>query len=860
MRLLALLMMLPSPAWVAGAATKTQARLILSADAARAGETVMAGVLLKMPKGWHTYWRNAGDSGAPTEISWQLPEGIKAGEIQWPVPEKLTVADLTTYVYHEEVLLMVPLTFADNAPIGPKALKAQVSWLECERLCLPGKAEITAALEVGPNSRPSADAPLFAAWKKRLPQRNDGTTASAWWEKEADGESRPLILEVSGKEADDFFPYANKSFEVQAPTDKLPPDNGRIRFRKLVKKFEGEWPAQLQGIVVGKPGLDIFAAEVNTLITVGSQASGIASSGTRQPGDAEESSTYRPLQRSLPLMLWFAFLGGLILNIMPCVLPVIALKVLGFVKQSKESPARVREHGLLYGLGVLVSFLVLAGIVIAVQHAGRAASWGMQFQNPQFLVAMTVLVTLVALNLFGLFEVTLSGRAMGAAAELASKEGKAGAFFNGVLATALATPCTAPYLGFALGFAFAQSGPVVVLMFLMIGLGLAAPYVLLSFVPGLARFLPRPGAWMEKFKIAMGFPMLATAIWLFTLTTAHFGKSAPFWLGFFLVLLALSVWIWGEFVQRGVKRRALATGLSLGFAALAYFGVLESQLHWRSPVVEKNPGNALAHEPGGIDWKPWSPEAVAKARAEGRPVFVDFTADWCVTCQANKRTSIEISSVRAKLKELNAVALIGDYTLEDDAITAELKRFGRAGVPLVLVYPADPKAEPNVLPEVLTPKIVLDAIEKAAPKGASGKTRSAVLSDGETANTAIDWRPWSNEAVANARAAGKPLLVDFTANWCPNCKVIENLVLESAPVRAKLREIDAVTLRADWSKRDESIARELERFNQYALPFIVVYPKNRARAPLTFEVLTADVAVKALNSAAGLQNLVPDNR
>jgi len=396
---------------------------------------------------------------------------------------------------------------------------------------------------------------------------------------------------------------------------------------------------------------------------------------------------------------------------MPCVLPVIALKVLGFVQQSRESPATVRKHGLVYAVGVLASFLVLAGIVVGVQQAGKLASWGMQFGNPKFVVAMTVLVTLVALNLFGVFEVILGGSAMGAASQLASKEGTAGAFFNGVLATALATPCTAPFLGAALGFAFSQPPMIVVLMFLTVGLGLALPYVLLSWNPAWMKFLPKPGAWMEKFKIAMGFPMLATAAWIgFDVGSAHFGKRV-FWLGIFLVVLALAAWVWGEFVQRGRKRVGLARGIALVLLLAGYFGILERQLHWRSMASAGT--TTIDHQPGGIAWKRWSPEAVAEARAAGRPVFVDFTADWCVTCQANKKTSIEIPSVEAKLKELNAVALLGDNTLAPDNIVLELKKFGRAGVPLVLVYPRDASKPAIVLPELLTPGIVLDALEKA---------------------------------------------------------------------------------------------------------------------------------------------------
>jgi thiol:disulfide interchange protein DsbD len=412
-------------------------------------------------------------------------------------------------------------------------------------------------------------------------------------------------------------------------------------------------------------------------------------------------------------MLLYAFIGGLILNIMPCVLPVIALKILGFVGESRSDPRHVRKLGLVYALGVLVSFATLAAVVIGVKTAGHRAGWGMQFGSPVFVVCLTTLVMLVALNLFGVFEVTLGGRALDAAGGLASKHGAAGAFFNGVLATALATPCTAPILSIALGFAFAQKAPVILLMFLAVGVGLAAPYVVLSWNPAWLKFLPKPGAWMEKFKIAMGFPMLATAVWLFNLAAGSYGKSV-LWLGVFLVMVAFAAWIFGEFVQRGRTRKGVALAILLILLIGSYAFALENQLNWRAPITAPDTTSPLKESPDGIAWQRWSPEAVAKARSEGRPAIVDFTADWCLTCQVNKKTSIETSSVRAKLKSMNAVALLGDYTHFPENISAELNRFGRAGVPLVLIYPKNPATPPIVLPEILTPGIVLDALDRAA--------------------------------------------------------------------------------------------------------------------------------------------------
>jgi thiol:disulfide interchange protein len=437
---------------------------------------------------------------------------------------------------------------------------------------------------------------------------------------------------------------------------------------------------------------------------------------TLQLGDTDSgNSTSAFIGESKSIWGWlaYAFLGGLILNIMPCVLPVIALKILGFVNQSREAPQRVRTLGLLYTLGVIASFLILAGIVIGVKAAGQKAGWGMQFSNPQFIVILTVIVTLVALNLFGVFDVTLSGRAVTAASDAASRHGSGGAFMNGVLATVLATPCTAPFLGAALGFAFAQPSHIIVLFFVTIGLGLALPYLILSWNPKWLKFLPRPGAWMERFKVAMGFPMLATAIWLFSLTS-DFYRDRVLWLGLFLIVVACAAWIFGEFVQRGSKGRGVAIALVLLLLAGGYAYAIEHRLRWRSPVEDTAGDDTIQESPDGIVWHRWSLPAVAKARAEGRPVFVDFTAKWCLTCQLNKNSSIEIASVRKKLKEINAVALLADHTKKPPAISAELEKFGRAGVPMVLVYPKDATKPPIVLPEILTPGIVLTALDNAA--------------------------------------------------------------------------------------------------------------------------------------------------
>lgn len=684
-------------------AANTTARLILSHSAGKPGETIWAGILLQMNPKWHTYWENGGDSGAATKIDWTLPAGISAGEILWPTPERYDAGGLITYVYHNETLLLVPLSITAEAAQGEVELSALVSWLECEELCLPAKSKVSARLTIGDESTTSPNAGQIEQWRKALPQPKPSSFARTWWEGPPDGDKRPLLIEwplESGVSSPDFFPHTSTNAIVSASTDFVSTNAGTIRIRKQVEKLDREWPSEIAGLIVEKqPGAEGL---------VGHHIKLAVESGAPSPSAAAAIAVE---SKSLFTWLGLAFVGGLILNLMPCVLPVIALKIFGFVAQAHESPARVRKLGIIYGLGVLFSFVVLAGLVIGVQSAGRLASWGMQFGNPYFLVGMVILVTLVALNLFGLFEVTLAGSAMGTASNLASKEGASGAFFNGVLATALATPCSAPFLAGALGFAFAQPPAIIVSMFLAVGAGLAAPYVLLSFQPAWLKFLPKPGPWMERFKNAMGFPMLATAIWLLSLVSRHYGTGGVLWIGIFMVFLALAVWTWGTFVQRGTKRRGLAMVLSFLFLAGGYVFALEQQLNWRNPP-KQTAGN-LRTEPGGIAWQPWRREAVEKARAERRPVFVDFTADWCVTCQANKKTSIEIESVRKKLEEIGAVTLLGDYTLVPDDITQELKRFGRAAVPLVLVYPANPEKPPVELPALLTPGIVLDALNNA---------------------------------------------------------------------------------------------------------------------------------------------------
>lgn len=686
----------------------TKATLLLSDATAKAGSTVMAAVRLEMEPGWHTYWKNPGDSGKATKIRWDLPVGITAGEIQWLTPKKDNLEGIVTYVFEKETVLLVPLTIDPKVSSGTAKIKAKLNWLECEKSCIPASGTVEASLDIGAEAKPSAEAPQIVSWQELVPKPDPSVVLVARWDGPASAEERPVIFTLNKDSgAWDFFNDPLEGSELSGKTEMLPPQEGKLVFRKVAKKYEGDWPTHFSGLVL-IPGDEKSARVVNVAFADASAPAGPSSTATTSPAGAVKpgsSATDSAIALGGPkanptlfAVLGLAFIGGLILNIMPCVLPVIALKILGFVKQSKEDPKRIRQLGLVYALGVIVSFMAMAGFVIVIKQAGRAASWGMQFQNPNFLLFITILVTLVALNLFGIFEVNVSGKALDAAGGLASREGFFGAFFNGVLATILATPCTAPFLGAALGFAFASSTPIILLTFLFVALGLAAPYVVLCWFPAWLKKMPKPGAWMEKFKIAMGFPMLATAIWLFSLAANHFGKSGPLYLGLLLVMIGFAAWIFGEFVQRGSNRR----GLAIGFAsAIVIAGVLVFTSQTRPQASE-------------IAWNPWTAEAVVAARAKGKPVLVDFTADWCLTCQVNKKTSIEIAAVREKIKSLGVATFLADNTSDSPAIAAELQKYQRAGVPLVLVFPADPKAPAIVLPEVLTPNLMLEALDRAA--------------------------------------------------------------------------------------------------------------------------------------------------
>lgn len=678
-------------------ASESTANLLLNYKSITGNETVLGGIHIKLPSGWHTYWINPGESGAPIKINFLFPKGFEPGEILYPTPVKHTVGGITSYVMEDETVLIFSIKTSSKLPNREYELKANVEWLECKEICRPASATVQNKIIVGTVSSLSTDAELLSKWQKRIPATNITLEIKAKWQKLNEDNKFQLILDVNSPyPISDFFPYLDKSVDIETSTIIEKSGTNEFRIKKNASLLEGVLPAQIGGVFTFSTNLPDGrnACEIKNIL-VDSQTISVAVTKNKM---------------SFWVAVYLAFFGGIILNFMPCVLPVISLKVLSFINNSTQSAGKIRLSGIAFAIGVIASLLILAGFVVLIQATGKFAGWGIQFQNPIFLVLITTLVTIISLNLFGLFEVSISGKTIDKAATLASKQSLSGSFFHGALIVILATPCTAPFLGAALGYAFTQPPLKIFAIFFSIALGLSLPYMVICLIPSISKILPRPGQWMVRFKILMGFPMLATTIWLISILFAHYGRETV-WIETFLLILSLALWLFGEFYQRNAK---IFSGLIIPIILIVsgYLYALEYELDWRHPQQFKS----ISVHPSkyGINWQIWSPESVNNAIKEGKVVLVDFTADWCLTCKANYKTSLDIPSVSQKLKEIGAVAFIADYTLKDERILVELKKYNRAGVPLVLVYPKNKPSEPIVLPEVLTPSIVLDALNKAA--------------------------------------------------------------------------------------------------------------------------------------------------
>lgn len=675
--------------------------LVSSTTAVEAGKPFRVGVHLQLDPGWHTYWRFGGDSGMAPRVEWELPEGFTAGPIDWPLPKAhLDDGDLLTYIYEESVLLLVEITPPAQLSGTPVTLKAKLSWLTCKETCVPGSATVSLSLPTTGSGAPD-HAELFAQWTSRLPQPGDTPDAKLEWSLSA----KELSLEVSrlppGTKLE-FFPL-KPSDNIELGHPKVADVEGNPAHQRITLPFEATSPPPSLDAEPGWQGLLVLeTAEkgrkgwmIRSLGAPKAPAQAPASQiQSLNPGPAKP-----PRPPSLWSLLWGAFLGGLILNLMPCVLPVIALKIFGFVQQAGEAPQRVFRLGLAFVAGVFAFFLGLAALVIALKTAGMTLNWGFQFQNPYLLAGLIALVFGFALSMLGVFEITLGSGTATTLDQLSRREGYAGAFAQGMFTTLLGTSCTAPILGPVLGFAFAQPGPWVVLIFALIASGMSLPYFLLTWHPGWMRFLPKPGAWMERLKQLMGFILLGVAVWLLGILGHMRGVLGMISLTQFLLAMGFIAWVYGLTRKRLVSLGCMA--LLAGSWAVFLHGKLD---------VKSGPITRVQNAPDGIPWQPFSRERLDQALSRKQPVFIDFTAEWCINCKYNERVVIETEPVRKAFREKSILPLKADWTEKDPEITEMLKSFGRSSVPAYLFYPGT--NEPEVLPEILTQTVLLNAFSK----------------------------------------------------------------------------------------------------------------------------------------------------
>ncbi|WP_082496028.1 protein-disulfide reductase DsbD [Brevundimonas sp. Leaf363] len=673
---------------------RIEAELVPMSAWAAPGSTAIVAVRQKIAPGWHTYWRNPGDSGGPTSLSWTLPSGVTAGDILWPTPGRQRLMSLVNYGYEGEVFLPVPIQIPATARPGQTLpLTVEALFLVCsDQLCVPEPLTLTAEMPIRAGA-----APLSRPYGLRIEQTVEIAPRPAGLEARMTAQNGRILLSVSGAALTAakptqawFYPFdAGRIDHAAAQSGTVGPDGLRLTLTPAARQ-RGDGP--LAGIVATDAG----AWEISA--TPGAPLPG-TDGRALQPLDGAPAAPASTGLVALAQAALFAFLGGLILNLMPCVFPILAMKAAALAASAGDRAA-ARRDGLAFSAGALVTFLALAGVLIALRAAGQAVGWGFQLQSPAVTAGLSLLLLASALNLSGVFHVGRGLQGVGSG-PLSRLPGAAGAAFTGVLAVVVASPCTAPFMAPAMGAALVMAWPLALLVFLFLGLGFVLPYLAVSLWPAALSRL-RPGAWMERLKGLLAFPLYGAALWLAWVFARQAGDDALAALMASGLLLALSLWLAGRAQDARARGRpylwhSLFAALSLVLAGAALIHGLRA------------PGPA---EPSAqaVEGRAWSPEAVASAQAEGRTVLVNFTADWCVTCKINEGAALSSPAVRRALDGSNAVYLVGDWTRRDPAIAAELSRHGRSGVPLYLVYRPG-QARPEVLPQLLTEGVVLEALK-----------------------------------------------------------------------------------------------------------------------------------------------------
>ncbi|MDQ8023594.1 MAG: protein-disulfide reductase DsbD family protein [Moraxellaceae bacterium] len=648
-----------------------RASLVTLQQAVVPGQTLRAGLRIEHAPGWHTYWRNPGDSGEPPTLTWELPEGFSAGEIEWPAPHALPVGPLTNYGYEGDHLLPVSIAVPAGLTTPDMRLRLAATWLVCQVKCIPEEGEFELRVPVAAQAAAGPLQGLFASVDARRPQAQHGWGLSA---NRHAGQAR-LVARPPGAVAVtkvEYFPYGEGLVEA----------SGRQVLQASGDGFTLDVPPAVQPV----GPLD----RLHGVLVVADDAGRVSVLEVDAPVGTAPAASAAPA-RGMWGALLLAFVGGLILNLMPCVFPVLSIKLLALAKD--EQPVQARVHAAAYAVGVVLSFLLLALLLIGLRAAGQQLGWGFQLQSPAFVVLLATLFFVMGLNLSGVFEF---GQA--ASAGVGRHQGAAQAFGTGVLAVFAASPCTAPFMGAALGYAIGQSAWQALWVFAFLGLGMALPFVVLACWSRARRWLPKPGAWMQRFKQALAFPLYATTVWLAWVLGEQSGAGAMAWLGMALVLAAAAAWAWRQ-RQGGGGRGWQLSGVVVALCAVL---VLLQAARSDEPATVK-----------ADSWAAWSPQAVQEQLAAGRGVFVDFTAAWCVTCQVNKRLVLHRDDVRDAFAREGFVPMRADWTRQDPAITRALDALGRKGVPVYVVQ--RPGQQPVLLPEILTPDIVLDALKETSP-------------------------------------------------------------------------------------------------------------------------------------------------
>ena len=647
---------------------------------------------------WKIYWRAPGDAGYPPTIDWSGSSNVAGVETAWPVPQRYTIFGLTTYVYQDTVVL--PLTVKPRDPGAPIALRGQVKYLLCDQICIPYEAALSLDLPAG-EAKPTDFAQVIDRFDSKVPVKVSSAEGAVGLKIERTLLTRAAVAPESGFEGATLEVLARSAIPFTKP-DVLVEGPSRMAFGvPQVHLSEGNTLALLRVPVSLAGSQASLTAQPQLTLTLIDDARAVEQKVTPQVGD---SRTAAPLLGILLL----ALLGGFILNFMPCVLPVLSMKLMGAIAQSGRSTGQVRASFLATALGIVLSLLALGGMVIGLKSAGMAVGWGVQFQQPVFLVIMALVVTLFAANLWGLFSISLP-RMIGDAAGRARGDGLIGDFATGVFATLLATPCSAPFLGTAVGFALTRGTFEILTVFATLGIGLALPYLAVAAMPVLARLLPKPGRWMMGLRVILGFVLAATAIWLLSVLRVQVG-----WLVALAVAVALIAVLACLLLRRNLAARSGARQIA-GFAAVG-LAIVTLALPM---IATGNPGQTAT---ASHLWQPFDRVQVFNAVAQGKVVLVDVTADWCITCQANKTLVLDRGAVRARIEAGRVIALRADWTRPNAAIAEYLASFGRYGIPFNAVY--GPGAPSGIaLPELLREEDVLAAMDKAAkppPTAAAG--------------------------------------------------------------------------------------------------------------------------------------------